>query len=575
MRPALSLAALATALALSGPARAGEQAAPAPVAGAEAGSAQDQGGTGPGEPAGQDTAAHTPPRLIVAISVDQYSADLFAQYRQHYTQGIGRLLTGAVFPSGFQSHAATETCPGHSTLLTGVHPARTGIVANNWFDPKLGREVYCAEDETNPRSSADKPVVSNRHLLAPTLGDLLKKKNPASLNVAVSAKDRAVVMMSGHTADAAYWIEGKGFATYADRKLSAAAKAENAVLASTIGAGAPALPMPDWCAGVDHALPLGGFSIGTYRFPLAAGDAKGFVNSPRVDEATTDMAVRLLDEMPLGRDAVPDVLSVSYSATDKVGHAFGTEGVEMCIQMNVVDHAIGRLLQALDARGLDYVVVLSADHGGIDAPERLRLDGVPDAARLDPSLTAKALSESVSKATGLTVASGSLIHGAGGSGDIWIDGELKGEDREKAIAELVRELRANPQVSGVYTAQELAAVKIPSGHPQDWTQIERVAASFNPAHAGDVLMMTRRAVVPGTAPRPGYTATHGSPWDYDRRVPILFWRKGMTGFEQPQPVETVDIAPTLAALVGLEEPAGTWDGRCLDIYAGESDSCTR
>ncbi|EIZ79266.1 type I phosphodiesterase/nucleotide pyrophosphatase [Novosphingobium sp. Rr 2-17] len=561
MRPSCRFLGLAAALTIAVPAVAQPAPSPAPA-------------PAPPPPTPQ-TLPSKPPKLIVAISVDQFSADLFAQYRQHYTKGMGRLLQGVVFASGFQSHAATETCPGHSTLLTGVHPSRTGIIANNWFDEKLGREVYCAEEEGNPKSTADDPVVSNHHLLAPTLGDLLKARNPATLNVAVSAKDRAVVMMSGHTADAGYWFKGKGFTTFADRKVSPAAVAENTALASLVGTGAADLAVPGWCAGVDRATDLGGFTIGTYRFPLKAGDFKGFSNSPRIDEATTDLAVRLLDEMPLGKDDVPDVLSVSYSATDKVGHAYGNEGVEMCIQMAVLDDAVGRLLDALDARGLDYAVVLSADHGAPDAPERMRLQGVADAARLDPTLTDKGLSEAISKVTGITVKSGKVVHGAGGSGDIWVDGELQGKKRGKVIAELVRELKANPQVSGVYTAAELARVKVPSGHPQDWTEIERVAASYNPAHSGEVLMMTKRDIVPGTKPVPGYTSTHGSPWDYDRRVPIVFWRKGITPVEQAQPVETVDIAPTLAALVGLSAPAGTWDGRCLDIYAGEADSCTR
>ncbi|MFC0206380.1 alkaline phosphatase family protein [Novosphingobium soli] len=523
-------------------------------------------------------APQAPPRLIVAISVDQFSADLFQQYRERYSKGLSRLLQGAVFPSGFQSHAATETCPGHSTLLTGVHPSRTGIIANNWFVPGIARadkQVYCSEDESNPKSNSEDSVISPAHLKAPTLGDLLKKNNPASLNVAVSAKDRAVVMMSGHTADAAYWIKGKGFVTFEDRKLSPAALAENEALAKTVAAGAGDLPVPGWCGAVDRPTDMGGFTIGTYRFPLKAGDMKGFANSPRLDQATTDMAVRLLDEMPLGQDDVPDVLSVSYSATDKVGHAYGTEGVEMCIQMNVLDQTVGTLLDALDARGLDYVVVLSADHGGADAPERMKLQGVPEASRLDPALTAEALSASVAQATRITVKDGPLLYGAGGSGDIWLNAGLTPAQRKKVIAELVAELKANPQISGVYTADELKTVKVPSGQPQDWTEIERVAASFDPERSGEVLMMTRRAVVPGTRPQPGYTATHGSPWDYDRRVPMLFWRKGMVRMEQAQPVETVDIAPTLAGLVGLSEPAGTWDGRCLDIYAGESDSCSR
>ncbi|GGB93656.1 alkaline phosphatase [Novosphingobium endophyticum] len=528
-------------------------------------------------PSAETAAPQGKPQLVVAIAVDQFSADLFAQYREHYSRGLARLLTGAVFPSGFQSHAATETCPGHSTLLTGVHPSRSGIIGNNWFVPAIGREdkkVYCAEDESNPKSTSDEPVVSPGHLKAPTLGDLMKQADPAALNVAVSAKDRAAVMMSGHTADAVYWIRGKGFATYAGRKLSPAAKAENAAMAATVARGAGELPVPDWCGPVDHATKVGNFTIGTYRFPLRPGDFSGFSRSPRMDAATADMAVRLLDELPLGKDDVTDVLSVSFSATDYIGHAFGHEGVEMCIQMDQVDRAIGTLLDALDARGIDYLAVLTADHGGLDTPERLREQGVPYAGRIDASLTSAGLSQAVSRDTGITARSGPLLYGAGASGDIWIADGLTDEQKRKVIAALVARLEASPQIEAVYTADELAGVKLPNGDPQDWTMIERVAASYDPERSGEVLMMTKRALVPGPA-RPGYTATHGSPWDYDRRVPILFWRKGMTPMEQPQPVATVDIAPTLAARIGLTEPAGTWDGRCLDIDAGEADSCSR
>ena len=514
------------------------------------------------------------PRLILAISVDQFSADLFAQYREHFSGGFARLLNGAVFSQGFQSHAATETCPGHSTLLTGVRPARSGIIANNWFDAKIGREVYCAEDERQPKSTAKEPVVSNWHLKVPTLGDIMKQADPAALNVAVSAKDRAAVMMSGHNADAAYWWLGKGFTTYQGRPVSAAAQAQNAATGKLIEAGAPALAVPQWCEKVDRAVPIKNFTVGTYRFPMAAGDYKSFHRTPRVDAATGELAVRLVDEMGLGKDAVTDVLSVSFSATDYVGHAYGTQGVEMCIQLAQLDATLGKLFAALDERGVDYLAFLTADHGGVDAPERLKLQGYASAERIDPALSDEALSQAVSEETGVKLASGQLFHGGGSSGDIWLASGLTRKQESRVLAALVRRLRAHPQVAAVFTAPEVAKLPTPQGNPQDWTMAQRVRASFDPARSGQVLMMTRRGVVPGD-PQPGYTATHGSPWDYDRRVPILFWRKGMAGFEQPNPVETVDIAPTLAAAIGLAQPAGTWDGRCLDIDGSQADTCRR
>src|SRR6476646_3456117 len=102
-----------------------------------------------GSPSQAQTPA--PPRLLVVISIDQFSADLFDQYRPQFTAGLARLAGGTVFRNGYQSHAATETCPGHSTILTGDHPARTGIISNLWIDQSAARtdkSVYCAEDET-------------------------------------------------------------------------------------------------------------------------------------------------------------------------------------------------------------------------------------------------------------------------------------------------------------------------------------------------------------------------------------------------------------------------------------------
>ena len=156
------------------------------------------------------------PKLVVVISVDQFSADLFDQYGPHFTGGLARIASGTAFRNGYQAHAATETCPGHSTILTGSHPANTGIIGNTWVDQSLSRSdrtVYCAEDERVPGSSTTSYTVSPIHLRVPTLGDLLKQQSPQSLNVAIAGKDRAAVMMSGHTVDQRWYWDGKTFVT--------------------------------------------------------------------------------------------------------------------------------------------------------------------------------------------------------------------------------------------------------------------------------------------------------------------------------------------------------------------------
>src|SRR3954454_24909095 len=160
--------------------------------------------------------APAPPKLLVVIAVDQFSADLFDEYRPQWTAGFAQLAGGTVFRNGYQSHAATETCPGHSTLLTGDHPSRTGIISNDWIDQKVCRpdvSVYCAEDESVPGTSSIAYKVSPKHLLVPTLGELMKVKWPASRSVAVAGKDRAAVMMTGHKVDQRWYWNGKTFDT--------------------------------------------------------------------------------------------------------------------------------------------------------------------------------------------------------------------------------------------------------------------------------------------------------------------------------------------------------------------------
>ncbi len=519
-----------------------------------------------------------PPRLIVAISIDQFSADTFAQFRQHYTGGFVRLSNGVVFPSGFQSHAATETCPGHSTLLTGVRPARNGIVANSWFEPDGPRgtgPIYCAEDERDPASSAKNPVVSAYHLKVPTLGEWMKSANPATRNVAVSAKDRAVMMMGGHKIDAAWWWKSGAFVSHKDRPATPAVLAVNAKAAATIKAGAPALPIPAWCKSADHAVAVRGTNLGTGRFLLEPGKESGFRVSPRMDSATVDLAIGLTDEMGLGQGAAPDVLSVSLSATDYVGHATGVAGAEMCILQSQLDADLGRLFAHLDAKGIDYMVVLSADHGGLDMPERMDQQAFPKAERVDPALIPENLAKALAAKTGI-VADGPLVFGDAPMGDLYINRKLDPAQRAKAIGGLVGILRAHPQVAAAFTGEELANTPLPTGNPQDWSLKDRARASYHPGRSGDVVLLLDRAVTPIAEPFPGaYVATHGSAFDYDRRVPILFWRRGLRGFEQPQPVETVDIAPSLAAVLGLRVPEGAFDGRCLDLDGGAGNSCAQ
>ena len=189
----------------------------------------------------------TPPKLIVAISVDQFAADLFQQYRNRYTGGFARLLGGVVFPSGYQSHAATETCPGHSTILTGMRPAHTGIIANNWVDQRAGRPdkiVYCSEDERVTGSTHDSYTVSDMHLKVPTLGEMMKARDPRTRSVSVAGKDRAAVMMGGHKVDELWWWDGKTYSSFAGRAVPPVVQRTRDTVAALIARPQAALPLP-------------------------------------------------------------------------------------------------------------------------------------------------------------------------------------------------------------------------------------------------------------------------------------------------------------------------------------------
>ena len=524
------------------------------------------------------------PKLVVAISVDQLSADLFSEYRSSFTGGLKRLASGAVFPSGYQSHAATETCPGHSTIMTGVHSGRAGIIANNWIDLSIKRDdktVYCAEDERIDGTSfgditaaaQGDYVASAWHLLVPTLGERLKKVSPKSRNVAVAGKDRSALMMGGKDVDDIYWWKGEGFVTLDGRGISAPMAALNKRIGDKINKARPAYAIPAHCNARNARIMHGGDkSVGDYAFQRPDGAARIYRGSPDFDASVLEAAKTMLDEHELGRGEATDVLSISLAATDYIGHSFGTAGLEMCIQMSALDQSLGAFFDILDGQNIDYVVMLTADHGGLDLPERMQLQGVATAQRVDADLNAKAIGAAVAKQ--LKIAGDKpVLHADGPFGDYYVSLDLSEKQRKQVKDRAMALIAAHPQVEMVADHDDILATEVSSESPEEWTLLQRVRASFHPDRSGDFIVLLKKGVTPIASTQRGYVATHGSPWDYDRRVPMLFWRSGIRHFEQPLSVMTVDIAPTLGALIGVDIPAEETDGQCLDIDGGPANSC--
>ena len=534
------------------------------------------------------------PKLIVAISVDQFSAGLFDQYRSHFTGGLRMMADhGVAFPNGYQSHAATETCPGHSTILTGRHPAATGIVANGWIDrtlPVAGNGVYCMLDPAGPVPNRPDAPRGPANLKVPTLGEWLKAANPASRTFAVSGKDRGAITMAGHGADGTFWWDDTlgGFTTYVPAGMSAEArlapvKAFNAAVFAAWLKKAPVwTPLDPRChfgegrhryaaMTVDHEMPPPGWIApkAGEDFHLDPYFQSWLRASPMYDKLALDMASSLIDSQKLGRGPAPDVLAISLSATDYVGHRYGSAGPEQCDNLAHLDAVLGVFFARLTALKVPVLVVLTADHGSVDAAERLAERGFP-ANRVDGRALVRDVGDTVAKTLGL--AASPL---AGDPYEIYIlpppggDATLVARISDATVAAL----RQRPEVYTVFTRAEALAAMPPKGKPVDeLSLIERIAESTDAVRSGDVMAVLKPYTTVGVPLGLGDTiGGHGSVWNYDRRVPILFWWPGAEGYEQPLPVETVDIAPTLAAVAGVATPVV--DGRCLDLDRTAATTC--
>ena len=516
-------------------------------------------------------ATPAPPSLVVTIVVDQFSADLFNQYRDRFTGGLHTLADqGLVYANGYQQHAMTETCPGHSTVLTGLNPDRTGIPANDWIDRTTGQEVYCLAAPQNALAhgrNTDNGPVGPDQLAASTMGDWLKAVSPQSRVYAVSGKDRGAISLNGHQGDGAFWYTvGFGFTTYVEPGQSAEARlAPVAALNARIAARIEATP-PVWTYSDETCRALeGDWTIGGATFRAAVPPQRFTIDtSPFLDEMTLEAATELLESRELGRRGVTDMLGVSLSATDRIGHTFGNQGPEMCEQMHRLDKALGAFLDRLADVPGGVLVVLTADHGGNDFPERQSTRGFTEARRGDPDLRGRV---NAMLKTRFDLDVDPLTYGGSGLMVVGADNiALPQPLRASVAAAAVEALRAEPTVAGAWAVEDALASPAPSRNasPQELSLLERERIGAVEGRSPDILI----ALQPGTTPGAGRAglsvAGHGTPWDYDRRVPIVFWSPGASGQERYLPIRTIDIAPTLSRAIGLDTPEGL-DGRCLDL----------
>lgn len=532
------------------------------------------------------TAQSAKPDLIVLVAIDQFGTQLFNRWRNTATKGLKRIADeGILYSNAFQSHGITETCAGHSTLLTGKHPGRTGIVANEWYDAATGKNVYCVADaQFTPAHDPKARKVGPGLLTTDTLGDWLKAQQPKSRAVSISCKDRASITMGGRNADAIFWCEDNfGFTTFLAKGETAAEKlAPLAALNAKVQAEAKAVP--PWTYANEACNTLEGeYKIGnvTWRsklppeIPQKEGAPPAKVRALHtMDPLTAAGARELIAHYQLGKRGVTDLLAVSFSATDFVGHGYGTQGPEMCDQLYRLDTILGEFLGFLESLGPRVLVVLTGDHGGSDFAERLAQQGYPSAKRIDRKKFLDGVNADL-KAK-LSLAADPIV-----SPDMVqfyaVGGDRKGLSepmRSQVVAAAVDVLKAHPDVEDAFTLDELLKHKITASAPSDYSFRDRFSQSVMEGRSGDVMVAYKSGVSVSPILFTRFIMGHTGPYAHDTAVPIIFWWLGVKPQTRLLPVDTTSIAPTLANIAGVTPPRGL-DGYCLDIGYPDASHCAR
>ena len=517
------------------------------------------------------------PKLVLVISVDQFSADLFQRYCKDLPGGLGLLQKqGVVFTEAYHDHAFTETGPGHSVLLSGRFPGHTGIVENDWYDRALGQVVYCvANEKVHPIGRPENAGASPSRFIGTTLGDWLQAQVKGSRAFSLSGKDRAAVLMAGRKPTAVFWFEGAGgFNTstaYAEKLpqwlISFDKDLHQRFLHddwtwTSLGPWSGVARTATWILpgglSVRNGLPR---TIQGAGMPLDKDFAERFRRSPFFDQVTFEAARILIEKELIGHGPSTDLFTLSLSATDYIGHTYGTGSVEMWDQIHRLDKELGKFLTWLRRRVPDTWVVLSADHGGMDLPEGLKEDGLPAERLSEPKAWYAKLNTALRER--LKVAA-DLVRVSSSPTQIYLnDVGLKtaGLERGKVLEAIQAQLKTQFEVAESVTSEALENFQESElGDPRDSSLLVRLKHSFMASRSGDVMVAFKPLTIFNDPP---YVANHGSPWDYDRCVPILFmgpWQpKKVT-----QPVRTVDIAPTLAKELGIT-PSERLDGKALEL----------
>jgi len=513
------------------------------------------------------------PKLVLTIMIDQFRPEYLHRFRPYFGRGGFNLLLqrGANFTGARYEHGVTSTCPGHAVVLTGSYSNVNGIINNSWYDADAGRAVYCAADSLAQVIGKQAEGRSPRNLIGSTVGDELKLSSAGrSRVVAVAGKDRSAIMLGGHLPDAAYWTVDTSVvsSTYYMKELPEWVRRFNASGAASGYSGKVwerLLPVARYNAfGLDDVAGEEGVAsrgkVFPHRLDSVAPTFPRFVTSleysPFHNEVVADFAMRALVEEGLGRDSVTDLLAISFSALDRVGHAYGPHSHEVMDVVIRADRLLERLFAFVGKQvGLaNTLIVLTADHGVSPLPELVAAlkPGAGMGGRVDPATISAAVQAGLDRRFGALAAPGWIAYHE----PPWIYLNLAAlQKRGIPVETAEREARAAVEkVPGVHQAITAAELRLSSQAPQS-----PASFSFHSARAGNVYYDMRPYWLV-EAHQTG--ASHGSPWSYDAKVPLLWFGAGISPGVHAGTVSIADIAPTLSALLGIAEPGGS-QGRVL------------
>ncbi len=500
-------------------------------------------------------------KLVVYLIIDQLPAELFQRLESEFTGGFRWLLDhGIDFRNAHHEHANAVTSAGHFVLSTGLHPGAAGVLGNSWYLRELGTTINCVEDSLAKSIGGVAEARSYRQINATAIGDWMKGQDSRSKVFTIAGKDRAAVFMGGKRADLAVYYDYQGAFMTSDYYVS---------------------ELPDWLADFNQQLNFTKYrdSVWTHSAPAVFYEKYGTVDdfsgevdqfnpepysptlpiffndqtdseinrlicyTPWFEQEMLDLAITMMRSEKLGQDNVVDLLGVGVSTADWIGHSYGPHSHEILDYYLRLDQYLDKFFKQLNEFvGLDHVnFVLISDHGVCPLPEYLAHMGIT-AGRLDRDRFEASIA-SINAQTNQEV----VYH----NGGFYFPRSYTPEQELQAIAVIRKEFAELTAIDTLLRREDILAMS------SDSKDTRRLRNMIHPTASPDIIMVMKEYYIQKSK----YGTTHGTHYDYDTHIPVIFAHQSIKPQRVNRPISSVDVAPTIARLVGVDVP--TIDGKVL------------